>query len=85
MITATCCYPCALIVLEPAQKSWLDRKARATGRPIAQLVCDAVDLARRADHNASRSDWVEALYAIKGIKKGPDGLEIQRRRRDEWT
>lgn len=73
-----------LIALESAQKSWLDRRARATGRPIAQLVRDAVDLARRADHDAARSDWADALAAIKGIKKGEDGLETQRRLRDEW-
>jgi hypothetical protein len=73
-----------LIALEPAQKSWLERRSRATGRPVAQLVRDAVDLARRTDPDAGRSDWAGALAAIKGIKRGEDGLKIQRRLRDEW-
>lgn len=73
-----------LIALEPAQKSWLDRRSRSTGRPIAQLVRDAVDLARRAHNGAERSDWAGALASVKGIGKGIDGLEMQRKLREEW-
>jgi hypothetical protein len=73
-----------LIAFEAAQKSWLDRRSRSTGRPIAQLVRDAVDLARRADKGADRSDWSGALASVKGIGKGIDGLEMQRKLREEW-
>lgn len=74
-----------LIAFEPAQKSWLERRARSSGRPIAQLVRDAVDLARRADTGAGRSDWAGALGSVKGIRQGEDGLVAQQRLRDEWA
>ena len=74
-----------LIAFEPAQKSWLDRRARSTGRPVAQLVRDAVDFARRADSGSGRSDWAGALASVKGIRKGEDGLEVQQRLREEWA
>jgi hypothetical protein len=73
-----------LIAFEATQKSWLDRRSRSTGRPIAQLVRDAVDLARRADKGGDPSDWAGALASVKGIGKGIDGLEIQRKLREEW-
>lgn len=74
-----------LIAFEPAQRNWLDKRALSTGRPIAQLVRDAVDLARRADKGAGRSDWASALASVKGIGNGVDGLEAQRRMREEWV
>jgi len=73
-----------LIALKPAQKTWLDRRSRLTGRPIAQLVRDALDLARRAENGAERSDWAGALASVKGIGNGIDGLELQRKLREEW-
>ena len=73
-----------LIAFEAAQKSWLARRSRLTGRPIAQLVRDAVDLARRADDRSSPSDWTGTIASVKGIRKGEDGLETQLKLRKEW-
>lgn len=74
-----------LIAFEATQKAWLDRRSRSTGRPIAQLVRDAVDLARRAEKGAGPSDWAGALASVMGIRKGEDGLQVQQRLREEWT
>jgi hypothetical protein len=73
-----------LIAFEAAQKSWLDRRSRSMGRPVAQLVRDAVDLARRAEKGADRTDWAGALASVKGIRKGEDGLATQLKLRQEW-
>ncbi len=74
-----------LIAFEAAQRSWLDRRSRSTGRPVAQLVREAVDLARRATKGADRQDWAETLASLKGICDGEDGLATQLKLREEWS
>ncbi|HNY32000.1 MAG TPA: hypothetical protein PKO15_14025 [Fibrobacteria bacterium] len=74
-----------LIAFEASQKAWLDRRSRSTGRPVAQLVRDAVELARRSEKGATDTGWDGAIESVKGIRHGEDGLATQRKLREEWS
>lgn len=72
-----------VISLDPADKRWLDWKARAEGVPMTEIV----RLAIRRFRETSIEDeptFDDLLKETKGLWAKGDGLEYQRRIRDEW-
>lgn len=73
-----------VISLDPELKAWLDRKAKESGRPMTAVVREALATYRTAEnerHGTSRSALLEST---RGIWTQGDGLDWQRRLRDEW-
>ena len=75
--------PRTVISLDPDQKAWLDRQAALRGVAMTELVRQAVrDFRAREDAKPSLR---QALEQTAGIWRGGDGLDYQRRIRDEWS
>ena len=68
------------VSLEPADKQWLDRKARETGRSMTELVREAVRSMRRREE----ASFDPLLDRTRGSWKKGDGLAYQKRARREW-
>jgi hypothetical protein len=74
-----------LISLDDEDKRWLDRKAKKEGMTMAQVVRIAVGQYReQCEREATQPSLEELLRRTSGIREGLDGLEAQRRLRDEW-
>lgn len=72
-----------VISLDEDDKAWLDARAKEEGVPMTELIRRAVRLLRQ--RGASEADVTEALLdRTRGIARLGDGLEVQRRLRDEW-
>jgi len=72
-----------VISLPEQDKRWLDEEAKRRGISMTALVRVAVD-ALREHADLERPSLDELLESTRGIWTGPDGLEYQRRMRDEW-
>jgi len=72
-----------LITLEEDDKRWLDARALEEGVPMAALIRRAVAQLRALDTTRARRS--ELLAASSGLGSGEDGLQQQRRLRDEWS
>ena len=72
-----------VISLSEEDKAWLDRRAREERVPMTQLVRRAVRLLRRSTARDAEP-LEEILGRTSGIWKRGDGLDYQRRLRDEW-
>ncbi|MGV8040241.1 MAG: ribbon-helix-helix protein, CopG family [Thermoanaerobaculaceae bacterium] len=71
-----------IISLEEGDKRWLDAEAAREGVPMTEVIRRAV---RRMRQELERAGELDALLAAtRGIGSGEDGLEVQRRLRDEW-
>lgn len=70
-----------VISLEPADKTWLDRKAREEGVSMTELVRRAIRRLRADERTPSLS---ELLERSRGTWQGADGLEHQQRLRGAW-
>jgi hypothetical protein len=74
-----------LISLDDEDKRWLDRKAKEEGITMAQVVRTAVIRYReQCERETAKPSIEELLRRTSGILQGLDGLEAQRRLRDEW-
>ena len=72
-----------VISLSEDDKAWLDRTARREGVTMTQLVRQAIaQLRRRWEDDPPTLD--ELLDSTRGLWSGGDGLEAQKRLRDEW-
>ena len=69
-----------IISLEPADKAWLERKAREDGVPETEVVRRALRSLRRREE----ASFEDLLEQSRGIWKKGDGLAYQRRLRREW-
>jgi hypothetical protein len=69
-----------IVSLEEREKSWLKRRSRETGESMAEIVRRAVRRLRQSE-DESLDDLLEAT---KGIWRKGDGLEYQRKIREEW-
>ena len=69
-----------IISLEPADKAWLERKAREDGVPETEVVRRALRSLRRQEE----ASFEDLLKQSRGIWKKGDGLAYQRRLRREW-
>ena len=73
-----------LISLDPEDKAWLDRKAKAERTPMAQLVRRAIR--RMRDESESDPAGFERLLSgTSGLWKKGDGLAHQNKLRREWN
>lgn len=74
-----------LISLDDEDKRWLDQRAKKEGMTMAQVVRTAVGRYReQCEREATQPSMEELLRRTSGIREGLDGLEAQRRLRDEW-
>jgi hypothetical protein len=69
-----------LVSLEPEDKAWLERTARAEGVPETELVRRAVRNLRRQQETS----FSDLLRRTRGIWKKGDALAYQRRLRRQW-
>jgi len=69
-----------IISLEPEDKQWLDRTARAQGVPMTRLVREAIRRMRQQEDVS----FEELLKQTSGLWHKGDGLAYQRRLRKEW-
>jgi hypothetical protein len=76
--------PRTLINLEPEDKHWIDREARRRHVPMTELVRQAVHLFRIRTESLAQHDLQAILAQTTGIRRGHDGLEHQKRLREEW-
>lgn len=70
-----------VISLDEADKEWLDRRARDERVPMTEVVREAVRHYRVECESISLPDL---LACSAGLWRGEDGLEHERRLRDEW-
>lgn len=75
--------PRTVINLDPDQKAWLDRQAALRGVAMTELVRQAVREFRAREE--ARPSFRELLERTSGIWRQGDGLDYQRRIRDEWS
>jgi hypothetical protein len=76
--------PRTLINLDPDDKAWLDREAAARNVPMTELVRQAVRAFRIREESLGAGDLQSAVRETAGLWQVGDGLEVQRRLRDEW-
>ena len=72
-----------IISLAPEDKHWLDRKAEEENVTMTEMVRRAIRL-YRDQHESGEPTLERLLAATSGIWKEEDGLEYQRRLREEW-
>ena len=72
-----------VISIPDEDKAWLDAAASRAGEPATELVRRAVKLLREREP-LEQQPLAELLRRTRGIWRGSDGLEHQRRLRDEW-
>jgi hypothetical protein len=70
-----------VIALDEEDKAWLDERARAEGVPMTELIRRAVRMLRARPGEPTTE---ELLDKTRGLWRSGDGLEYQRRVRDEW-
>ncbi|MGK2913825.1 MAG: ribbon-helix-helix domain-containing protein [Porticoccaceae bacterium] len=73
-----------LINLDPEDKEWLDREARARHVPMTELVRQAVRDYRTRQQSLAHPSLQTALARTAGLWRAGDGLVYQRRLREEW-
>lgn len=73
-----------LINLDPEDKAWLDREAKARAVPMTELVRQAVQAFRAREENLGDTDLQSVIRETAGIWTDGDALEYHRRIRNEW-
>lgn len=75
-----------LINLPEDDKAWLEERAREEGVSMAEMVRRAVERLRADVGDGSAPATTEALLArTAGLRRGEDGLIVQKRLRAEWS
>jgi len=77
--------PRTVINLDPEDKQWLDREARAQRVPMTELVRQAVHSYRLREEARAEPELHRALSRTAGIWKAGNGLAYQRELREEWS
>ena len=72
-----------VISLDKDDKEWLDQRARQEGVPMTELVRRAVRLLR-ARLERGELTFEQLLEQTRDTWPAEDGLDYQRRLRDEW-
>lgn len=75
--------PRTIISLDANDKAWLDRMAKRERVPMTRLVQRAVQRLRE-ESEANPSRFERLLRETAGLLGRGDGLEIQRKLREEW-
>lgn len=77
-----------IISLADADKTWLDERARELGRPMTELVREALTLYRQHEAARGARSLGELLAQTAGMRStsanAENGLVTQTRLRDEW-
>lgn len=76
--------PRTLINLDPDDKAWLDREARARKVPMTEVVRQAIRAHCLALSRHDPSRLHDALARTAGIWRQGDGLAWQERLREAW-
>lgn len=63
------------LLIEPRQRAILDRESRRTGRPIGELVREAIDARYGADREAKRRAFEEMKGRRITISLTPEEIE----------
>ncbi len=69
-----------IISLPEQDKSWLERKAREAGVPMAEIIHQAI----RRMQQAEEESLDQLLMSTRGVWRKGDGLRYQRKIRQEW-
>jgi plasmid stability protein len=69
-----------LISLEENDRQWLEQRAQETGKPMTEVVRQAIRQAQEAEQKPMK----DLLASTKGLWRQGDGLRYQRRIRKEW-
>ena len=69
-----------IISLDSDEKIWLERKAKAAGVPMTELVREAIRRMRQQDEMS----FEQLLEQTSGLWSEEDGLAYQHRLREEW-
>jgi plasmid stability protein len=69
-----------LISLEENDRQWLELRAQETGKPMSEVVRQAIRQAQEAEQKPMK----DLLASTKGLWRQGDGLRYQRRIRKEW-
>jgi|APSaa5957512622_1039677.scaffolds.fasta_scaffold485935_1 hypothetical protein len=72
-----------VISLTDEDKDWLDRRAQEEGVPMTQLVRRAVVLLRE-QMEKDPPTFEQLLESTKDVWPNEDGLDYQRKMRNEW-
>ena len=72
-----------VISLDPGDKAWLDREAAREGRPMTDLVRQAVALLRAVKRRGGEEPLAELLERTRATWRHGDGLAWQDELRDE--
>ena len=69
-----------LISLEENDRRWLEQKALEIGRPMSEVVRQAIRQAQESEQKPMK----ELLASTQGLWRKGDGLRYQRRVRKDW-
>jgi hypothetical protein len=69
-----------LISLEENDRRWLEQKAQEIGRPMSEVVRQAIRQAQESEQKPMK----ELLASTQGLWRKGDGLRYQRRVRKDW-
>lgn len=73
-----------VISLDESDKAWLDQEAAMHHLPMTEVVREAVRLLR-STREPGGGEVDELLASTAGCWPEGDGLDWQRKRRDEWA
>jgi hypothetical protein len=73
-----------VISLDPEQKAWLDDTARELGKPMTEIVREALSQYRIRQNLNRKPKLGTLLKRTQGIWRRGDGLAWQRKLRAEW-
>ncbi len=73
-----------LISLKEKEKQWLMKTAKKENMSTAELIRRAISLYRTQHQQSKRHNIQRLLKKTKGTWTHGDGLEYQRKLRDEW-
>jgi hypothetical protein len=76
--------PRTIINLDPDDKAWLDREAKARQVPMTEVVRQAIRRSRLAQERRRPPHLHDALRRTAGLWRQGDGLAWQERLRAEW-
>ncbi len=72
-----------VVSISEEDKAWIDRRAKEEGVTMTEVVRRAVRF-YRGFHDSPDAEFTSLLESTAGVWRAGDGLDYQRRTRDEW-